>query len=258
MRTTARLLVTLCGPAVVIVALLMLVTPASVGEPLNALPISVDELAAPAADPPVVFRHDPAWPPYAQTEITVFPDPPIAGQPSEICVWLLNTSRVSQTVIVDLAFANFGIGLPFTPIGSRVVTLPPEATVKVCLHWIPPTVGHWCLQAILHQPGFPDQISQRNIDIWERLQPGVPAITEFMVMNPLTEPLPIPIHLELKRNPLRPDWGMSLFPTDFDLPPGQPLWATLIVTPPLGAKLGTRDVIADVEALATDRAARRR
>ena len=35
---------------------------------------------------------------------------------------------------------------------------------------------------------------------------------------------------------------MSLFPTDVVLPPGQPLWATLVVTPPLGAKLGTRDV----------------
>ncbi|NTU64514.1 MAG: hypothetical protein HGB05_14225, partial [Chloroflexi bacterium] len=248
MRTTARLLVTLCGPAVVIVALLMMVTPASVGAPITVHPISVDELAAPAADPPVVFRHDPAWPPYAQTEITVFPDPPIAGQPSEICVWLLNTSRVSQTVIVDLAFANFGIGLPFTPIGSRVVTLPPEASVKVCLHWIPPTPGHWCLQAILHQPGFPDLISQRNIDIWEKLQPGVPAVTVFPVMNPLT--VPVPIHLELKPNPTRSGWGMSLFPRDFDLPPGQQMMATLVVTPPFSAKLGTRDVIADVEAYA--------
>jgi hypothetical protein len=247
MRTTARLLAILCGPAVVIVALLMLVTPASVGEPLTALPISGDELAAPSADPPVVFLHNPAWPTYAQTEITVYPDPPEAGQPSEICVWVLNTSAVSQTVTVDLAFANFGIGLPFAPIGSRTITIPPGRTAKVCLHWIPPQIGHWCLQAVLHQANFPDLISQRNIDIWEKLQPGVPAITEFQVMNPLTEPLPI--YLELKRNPARQDWGMSLlFPNGVVLPPGQPLWATLMVTPPLGAKLGTRDVIADVEA----------
>ncbi len=117
MRTYARLLATLCGPVVVIVALLMLVTPTSVGEPLNARPISGDELAVPAAPaaPSVVFLHDPAWPPYAQTEITVFPDPPVAGQPSEICVWMVNTSRVTQTVTADLAYANFGIGLPFRP-----------------------------------------------------------------------------------------------------------------------------------------------
>jgi hypothetical protein len=244
MKTSARLLLTLCGPLVVIVALLMLVTPASVGEPLTA-PIPGDELAAPSADPPVVFLHDPAWPTYAQTEITVDPDPPEAGQPSEICVWVKNNSAVSQTVSVNLAYANFGIGLPFTSLGSRVVTIPPGASVKVCWYWIPPAPGHWCLQAILQQPNFPDQISQRNIDIWEKLLPGVPAVTEFLVMNPFTEPAPI--HLELKPNLQRQGWNMSLFPTDFVLAPGQPLWATLTVTPPLGAKLGTREVIADVE-----------
>ncbi len=71
MKTYARLMVTLCGPVVVIVVLLLLVTPASVGEPINVLPISVDEIEAPAALPPVVFLHDPAWPPYTQTEIIV-------------------------------------------------------------------------------------------------------------------------------------------------------------------------------------------
>ena len=48
MKTHARLLLTLCGPVVVIVALLMLVTPATVGAPTQLLPISVDEIAAPA------------------------------------------------------------------------------------------------------------------------------------------------------------------------------------------------------------------
>jgi hypothetical protein len=248
MKTSARLLLTLCGPVVVIVVLLMLVTPSTVGAPTNLYPVSVDERAAPAAEPPVVFLNDPAWPPYAQTEITVFPDPPLAGQPTEICVWVKNTSAVTQTVAIDVTFANFGIGLPFTPIGSRTITIPPGREAKICLNWIPPEVGHWCLQAVLHQPNFADQISQRNIDIWETLLPGVPALTEFQVMNPLTEALPI--HLELKRNPVRADWGMSLLPTDFDLSPGQSLLATLVVTPPLGVKLGTRDVIADVEATA--------
>ncbi len=241
--------VTLCGLVAVIVVLLLLATPITVGAPIKDVPGYIPEREAPAALPPVIFLHDPAWPSYAQTEINVYPEPPIAGQPTDICVWVVNTSAVSQTVAVDLAFANFGIGLPFTPIGSRTITLPPLAHARVCLTWIPPEVGHWCLQAVLHQPNFPDQISQRNIDIWEKLLPGVPAITEFLVMNPLTEPWPI--HLELKPNPNRPDWEMSLFPLDLGpLPPGQPLLATLVVTPPLGAKLGTRDVIADVEAIA--------
>jgi hypothetical protein len=248
MRTYARLLATLCGPVVVIVALLMLVASASVGAPINALPISGDERTAPAAPPPVVFLHDPAWPSYAQTEITVFPDPPVAGQPTEICVWVVNTSAVSRTVTVDLAFANFGIGLPFTPIGSRTIVVPPNTSAKVCLYWIPPSVGHWCLQAVLHVSGFLDQMSQRNMDIWEKLLPGVPAVTQFPVMNPFTQSTPI--HLDLKPNPLRPDWGMSLSPSDFVAAPSQIVMATLIVTPPVGAKLGTRDYIADVEALA--------
>jgi len=250
MKTHTRLVVvTLCGLTAVVVTLLLLATPTTVGAPITDLPSSIDEIAAPAAPPPVVFLHDPAWPSYAQTEITIFPDPPTAGQPSEICVWVVNTSGVSQTVAIDLAYANFGIGLPFTPIGSRSIIVPPLGRAKVCLNWIPPNVGHWCLQAVLHVPGFPDQISQRNIDIWEKLVPGVPAITEFLVMNPFTEALPI--HLELKRNPTRQDWGMSLSPSDLpQVNPGQQVVATLIVTPPLGAKVGTRDYIADVEATA--------
>ena len=105
-------------------------------------------------------------------------------------MWVKNTSAVTQTVTIDLAFANFGIGLPFTPIGARTITIPPGREAKVCLNWIPPEVGHWCLQAVLHQANFPVQISQRNIDIWETLLPGVPALTEFLVSNPLTEPVP--------------------------------------------------------------------
>ena len=248
MKIYTRLMVSLCGPVVVIVALLAWVMPTTMSVPLNALPISRGELEAPSASPTIIFLHDPAWPPYAQTEITLFPEPPVAGQPTEICVWLANTTDVSQTVAVDLAFANFGIGLPFTPIGSRAIEVPPLAHVKVCLNWIPPAEGHWCLQVVLHQPDFPDLISQRNIDIWEKLLPGVPAVTVFPVGNPFS--VSLPIHLELKPNPARQDWGMSLSPTDFNLLPGQSLMATLIVTPAVGAKLGTRDVVADVEATA--------
>ena len=247
MNSHTRLaVVTLCGLSIVLVILLFLATPATVGAPITDLPFSGDEPTAPAIDPPVVFLHDPAWPPYAQTEITVFPDPPNAGQPTEICVWVVNHSAVSQTVTIELAFANFGIGLPFTPIGARTITIPPGREAKVCLHWIPPEPGHWCLQAMLHVANFPVQISQRNIDIWETLLPGAPNFTEFLVGNPLTEP--VPIQLQLKPNPARADWGMSLFPNEVILPPGQFMPVTMIVTPPLSVKLGTRDVIADVEA----------
>jgi hypothetical protein len=240
MKQARFVVVTLCGLAAVIVVLLLLATPTIV------LPVSALEVGVPPDQPPVVFLDDPAWPPYAQTEITVFPEPPVAGQPTEICVWVVNNSNVTQTVTVDLAFANFGIGLPFTPIGSRTIDVPPLSRAKVCLTWIPPEAGHWCLQAVLHLFGFTDQVSQRNIDIWEKLQPGVPAYTEFPLRNLFTETLPI--QLELKPNPTRKDWGMSLSPGLVNLRPGEEITVTLVVTPPLGAKLGTRDYIADVEA----------
>ena len=150
----------------------MLVTPATVGEPLNASPISDDEIAAPAAPPPVVFLHDPAWPPYAQTEITVFPDPPVAGQPTEICVWVSTPApcrRPSRSIWLLPTSASV---CPLRPSAAGPSSCHRGASVKVCLNWIPPAVGHWCLQAVLHQPDFPDQISQRNIDIWETLLPG--------------------------------------------------------------------------------------
>lgn len=248
MKQARFVVVTLCGLAAVIVVLLLLAVPTTVGKPITGLPASALATESPVVSPPVVFLHDPAWPSYAQTGITVFPEPPVAGQPTEICVWVFNTSDVIQTVAVDLAYANFGIGLPFTPIGSRTIAVPPLTRAKVCLNWIPPAEGHWCLQAVLHQLNFPDQIGQRNIDIWETLLPGVPAVTVFPLQNPLT--MPAPIHLELKPNPLRQDWGMSLSATDVDLLPGQLTMVTLVVTPTGGAKLGTRDYIADVEATA--------
>ena len=74
---------------------------------------------------PVIFPPDPGWPEYAQREITVDPEPPILGQPTEICAWVLNTTGVSQTVTLDFGIADFGIGLDFGPIGTRTIQVPP-------------------------------------------------------------------------------------------------------------------------------------
>jgi hypothetical protein len=46
----------------------------------------------------------------------------------------------------------------------------------------------------------------------------------------------------------RPGWQMSLSPAQVTLQPGQVVEANLTVTPSLGARLGTGDVLADVEA----------
>ena len=122
MKTHTRLLfVTLCSPVTVVAVLFLLMTPTPHGAPFAARSntVVVNASEALAASPPVIFLHDPDWPSYAQTEITVFPEPPTAGHPSEICVWVINTSGISQTATIDLGFANFGsIGIQIGGIGG--------------------------------------------------------------------------------------------------------------------------------------------
>ena len=242
------ILMTVSSMLASVIALLLLATPVA-GEPTPRVPAFNDlTLASITTSPPVVFLHDPQWPSYAQTEITVDPEPPMAGRPTELCVWVMNTSDVSQTVTLDFGVANFGIGLPFAPVGSRTVTVSPHGQAKACLAWVPPQSSRWCIQAILHVLGFADQMSQRNIDLSEVLQPGVAAPLTFPVHNPLTSQASI--HLEPKVNPNMANWGASLSQVDLSLMPGQTTPITLVVTPPIGTMLGTGDYIVDVEATA--------
>ena len=71
--------------------------------------------------------HQPGDPPYAEREITIDPYPPRAGEPTQICVELRNSTNVTQTIWVEFAWANFGIGLPFHPFHGQLVTLPPHS-----------------------------------------------------------------------------------------------------------------------------------
>ena len=220
-------------------------TTATAGLPARAVSASK---APVVINPPVVFVHDPAWPSYAQTEITVDPEPPILGRPTKICAWVVNNSDTPQEVTLDFGLADFGIGLDFGPIGSRTLTVPPHSSINVCVVWVPRLAGHWCVQVILHQHSFPDQVSQRNLDIWEVLVPGVPAITQFPVRNPLTQP--VIIQLNPIPNTHLGNRGIRLDPPVTQLASGGQITATLVVTPPVDGELGSREPIVDVEAYA--------
>lgn len=106
-------------------------------------------------------------PPWEEPEISVIPDPPVAGSPAQICVELQNPLNVARNVNLDFAVADFGAGIPFTVVGNKAVTLPPNSIAKYCINWTPSSSGtlHQCIQVILHQDGYPDQRSQRNIDL---------------------------------------------------------------------------------------------
>jgi hypothetical protein len=196
---------------------------------------------------PPVPLHRFADPSYAESEITVHPYPVRAGEPVEVCVELRNPTADPLDVMVQFSWANFGIGIPFTPInGLRPVHLPPHSIVKECIHWIPPVSGSVCIQVELHMEGYDPQYSQRNIDIDEPLQPGESHSLTFPVGNPLDHP----VHITLGLVPHLPNWGLELYPDILlDMAPGEIREVTLTVTPPQDEPLphdGT--VIVDVEA----------
>jgi hypothetical protein len=96
-----------------------------------------------------------------------------------------NPTDAPQTITVTFAVANFGIGLPFTAINQPYpVTVPALAVVKQCTHWVPTISGRIDLQVMLEEQGYQPQYSQRNIDVGEKLQPGISNSPTFLVYNP--------------------------------------------------------------------------
>lgn len=198
-------------------------------------------------DSPAVPLHLPIDPPYAEQEITINPYPPLAGEPTEICVELRNPTPYTQDVTVQFSWASFGIGLPFAPINGPIpVSLPPYSLVKTCIHWVPPISGHLCLQVSLEAEGYISQFSQQNLDVNEPLQPGVAHSMTFQVGNPTQQFATVTLGLI----PNLPDWTYELSQdVFFDMAPGEVREVTLTVTPPAGQPLPPDNTtIVDVEA----------
>ena len=198
--------------------------------------------------PPIPI-HQPGDPPYAEREITVEPYPPRAGEPTQICVELRNPTDVAQTIEVEFAIANFGIGLPFHPIQVMQVTLPPHSSVKKCVTWVPPFAGHFCVQISLMHPQFPGMVtrSQRNIDVGEVFEPG--QWTQPFVF-PVGNAFDPPADLDVRSIPHLPDWQVRLPPTLLlNVAPHEVRPVTLTVRPPTGIPFPEDDTpIVDVEA----------
>ncbi len=82
-----------------------------------------------------VISHGQSDPVYAVREITVTPELPRAGEPTEICVEIRNPTQVGQDILVRFSCSEFGIGMTFYMITERSVYLPPESMVKKCIWW---------------------------------------------------------------------------------------------------------------------------
>jgi uncharacterized repeat protein (TIGR01451 family) len=106
-------------------------------------------------------------PPWEEPEISFDPNPPVVGQPGKICIDLQNPLPITRTVTVDFSVADFGAGVPFTPVGSQQFDLPPNSYNKYCVDWTPSAAGtlHRCVLATLKQANYPDMRSQHNVDV---------------------------------------------------------------------------------------------
>jgi uncharacterized repeat protein (TIGR01451 family) len=145
-------------------------------------------------------------PPYAEYEITAHPDPPVVGQPTQLCVTLNNPTNVTQTLDVGFDYADFGAGILFTHIQTVTgVLIPPNGTVTVCITWVPGAGGtlHRCIRVHLHNPHYHDVYSQRNFNLVrinprDFLVPGyVLELPPFVIHNPDPGPDPIILDYEM-------------------------------------------------------------
>ena len=175
------------------------------------------------------------------------PYPPLAGEPTEICVELRNLSDVTRTVGAEFFTAAFGIGLPWQPLGARMAEIPPHGRTRICLAWVPPVPGQFCVQVILNDASqvYAPQVSQRNLDVQEVLLPGKPTETIFLVGNPTG--VETTLLLEVKR--YLPGWILTVDPPELlDMKPDEVRPVTLVVTPPPGDMPEDGAVVADIEA----------
>jgi hypothetical protein len=190
--------------------------------------------------PPVVPPNND--PPYAESEIQVYPYPLVTGSPTQLSVRVFNNSVTSQTVTVTFQTSpdRFGIGLPFSALpvsgNPRVVTLGPLGYAEVVLNWIPVSSGHYCMQVKIESAGYAPIYTYRNLDVTEDLKPGVTDVLTFAVANPTA----VTATITLVVVNTCPGWSASVNPPQIvNAVPGTIYTATLSVTPPNPATLGT-------------------
>ena len=90
------------------------------------------------SDVPPVPIHKPHERGYAESEISINPDPPQMGQPVSVTTEVHNTSNAPMTITLEFGWAKFGMGIPFLTTGmspvSRSVTLAPHM-MSIEIQW---------------------------------------------------------------------------------------------------------------------------
>lgn len=203
-----------------------------------ASPVSSGIVSHPVECPDITFPNE--EPPYAEEEVQIYPYPLVSNQPSTITVKVSNISPAPKTVVVRFETSpdKFGIGLNFSTFATKTVTIPAHSSVIVATTYTPVVPGHYCIQVVVQgtDPGDPEIKTQRNLDVTENLVPGEPDDLVFNVGNPIDETADI----NLVVDNTCPGWMATVSPAVLeDVAPGEVYTATLTVTPPGSAILGT-------------------
>jgi hypothetical protein len=173
---------------------------------------------------------------YAESEIMINPDPPVAGQPATFAAQVRNNSDLTQTIALKFGWANFGFGIPFTTTSvvptQTVITLSPHMTSTVSAQWTPPYSDHFCVQIILINAQTGEELhSQRNVDAIEVPETQCESfVKEFWLQN--ATPLTVTVTLGTNAINLPPGWTYSITPTEVVLAPYEGITATVVITPP--------------------------
>ena len=168
-------------------------------------------------DVPPIPIHKPHEKGYAESEISIDPDPVQQGQLAKVSTTLHNTSDVTATVELEFGWARFGMGIPFSNAGmaptSRMVTLGPSISETVGVDWTPSMSGAYCVIVRLTDPdgNYEPQRSQRNVKVQEPPPCGETKVFTFTVQN--DSPLTATVDLGMVTFNVPPDWEVTTSPS---------------------------------------------
>jgi len=173
---------------------------------------------------------------YAESEILISPDPPVANHLTTFSAVVRNDGDFTQTLNLQFGWADYGFGIPFTTTNvtptQAVIKLSPHMTTTVSALWKPKYSGHFCVQILLTNPQTGESIhSQRNVDAIQvpenRCQP---FIRQFLLQNSTQQVVTVTIGSNAINLP--PGWTYSVDPDEAILGPGESITVTAIITPP--------------------------
>jgi hypothetical protein len=169
-------------------------------------------------DRPPIPIHKPHEKDYAETEITVDPDPPKKGEETTITVELQNSGPSPVPITVEFGWAKFGMGIAFTTTGivspTQLVTVDPGMTTTASTKWFPELAGPQCVMAIVQDAAgeYQPQRSQRNVRVIEEPPCGTTNVFTFTVRN--DSPFTVTVEIGLVSFNVPADWTVTTDPTD--------------------------------------------